>query len=38
MGVQSLTPTQVGVVSLRQVPTTTRYEAVLYTRSEPACN
>jgi hypothetical protein len=30
-------PTQIGTVTLRQVPSTARYEAVLYTRSEPVC-
>jgi hypothetical protein len=30
--------TQVGTVTLRAIPTTTRHQGMLYTRSEPACN
>jgi hypothetical protein len=37
-GAASLLPVEVGTVTLREVAGTGRYEAVLYTRSEPVCN
>jgi hypothetical protein len=37
-GTASLLPVEVGTVTMREVLGTGRYEAVLYTRTEPVCN